>query len=73
MQRRKYLMMVDILEGYRSNIHQALSRMGNSKRFIGLPTVVMRINGRDRQGMRMTKLLRRSIVRGTKSIISPSC
>lgn len=31
LQRRKYLMMVDILEGYRSNIHQALSRMGNSK------------------------------------------
>lgn len=30
-QRRKYLLMVNILEGYRSNINQALSRMGNSK------------------------------------------
>ncbi|WP_449540427.1 hypothetical protein [Ferdinandcohnia sp. Marseille-Q9671] len=30
-QRRKYLLMVNILEGHRSNINQALSRMGNSK------------------------------------------
>ena len=31
-QRGKFLLMVEILEGYRSNVHQAVSKMGSSEK-----------------------------------------